>query len=246
MRLSQAWLIARHDMRLIRHKRGILIGLIAFPIGVAIGFPALVAIIIQSAGGASTSSYLPDLIDAFGFWFVIAAASLPNAIAAYGIVGEKIERSLEPLLATPSTDGEILLGKTLSAFVPTMIAVWSGSVLFQVLVDVISHPSLGYYFFPNWEMAVILFALAPIASLYSIEVSVIVSSRVTDVRSAQQYAGVIFVPLIFVYLAGEIGKFTLDTGNLLYIAGGLGVLTLGLYFVATKSFHREEILTRWK
>jgi ABC-2 type transport system permease protein len=246
VRVSQAWLIARHDMRLIRKKRGILIGLIAFPIGVALGFPALVAIIIQSAGGASTASYLPGLIDAFSFWFVIAAASLPNAIAAYGIVGEKIEKSLEPLLATPSTDGEILLGKTLAAFVPTMIAVWSGAALFQAIIDVVSGPSLGYYFFPNWEMAVILFALAPIASLYSIEVSVIVSSRVTDVRSAQQYAGVIFVPLIFVYILGEIGKFTLDTENLLLIAAGLGALTLGLYFVATQSFQREEILTRWK
>jgi ABC-2 type transport system permease protein len=246
MRFSQAWIIARHDMRMIRKKRGILIGLIAFPLGVGIGFPALVALIIQSAGGASTSSYLPGLIDAFSFWFVIAAASLPNSIAAYGIVGEKIERSLEPLLATPSTDGEILLGKTLTAFIPVMIAVWSGSVLFQALIDAVSRPSLGYFYFPNWEMAVILFVLAPIASLYSIELSVIVSSRVTDVRSAQQYAGVIFVPLIFVYIIGEIGKFTLDTENLLFIAAGLGAITLGLYFVATKTFHREEILTRWK
>jgi ABC-2 type transport system permease protein len=246
VRLSQAWLIARHDMRMFRHKRGIIIGLVAFPVGVAIGFPALIAIIIQGAGGAPTSSYLPGLIDAFGFWFVIAAASLPTSIAAYGIVGEKIEKSLEPLLATPSTDGEILLGKTLSAFVPTMIAVWAGSALFQVLTDVISGPSLGYYFYPNWEMAVILFVLAPIACLYSVETSVIVSSRVTDVRSAQQYAGVIFIPLIFVYIVGEIGKFTLNTENLLIIAGALGALTLGLYFVATRAFQREEILTRWK
>jgi ABC-2 type transport system permease protein len=246
MRFSQAWLIARHDIRLIRQKRGIMVGLIAFPVGVALGFPALVAIIIQSAAGAPTGSYLPGLIDAFGFWFVIAAASLPNAIAAYGIVGEKIEKSLEPLLATPSTDGEILLGKTLSALVPTMLAIWAGAALFQVLIDVVSGPSLGYYFYPNWEMAVILFVLAPITCLYSVEAAVIVSSRVTDVRSAQQYAGVIFIPLIFVYIVGEIGKFTLDTVNLLIIAGALGAIAVALYFVATKTFHREEILTRWK
>lgn len=246
MRLSQAWLIARHDMHLFRQKRGILIGLIAFPVGVGIGFPALVALIIQSAGGAPVGSYLPGLIDAFEFWFVIAAASLPNSIASYGIVGEKIEKSLEPLLATPSTDGEILLGKTLAAFVPTMIAVWAGSVLFQGLVDAISAPALGYLFYPNWEMAVILFVLAPIASLYAIEACVIVSSRVTDVRSAQQYAGIVFIPLIFLYVIGEIGKFTLDTVNLLLIAAGIGAITLGLYFVATKAFRREEILTQWK
>ncbi len=231
---------------MILRKRGILIGLIAFPIGVAIGFPALVSLVIQDAGGAPAATYFTDLINAFGFWFVIAAASLPNAIAAYGIVGEKTERSLEPLLATPSTDGEILLGKTLAAFLPTMVAVWSASVLFQALVDVIARPALGYYFYPNWEMAVILFVLAPIASLYSIEVCVIVSSRVTDVRSAQQYAGVVFIPLIFVYIVGEIGKFPLNTENLVLIAAALGALTLGLFFVAQRTFDREEILTRWK
>jgi hypothetical protein len=58
---------------------------------------------------------------------------LPVAIASYSLVGEKIERSLEPLLATPATDGEILLGKGIAAFVPPVAAIWAGAVVFMAL-----------------------------------------------------------------------------------------------------------------
>jgi ABC-2 type transport system permease protein len=246
MRLSQAWIIARHDLGILRSKRGILAGLIALPLGVALGFPALDSIIIGRAGAANLSAYLPGLIDAFSFWFVVGAGMLPTAISSYGIVGEKIEKSLEPLLSTPTTDSEILLGKVLAAFVPTMLAIWLGAALYQVLTDLVTRGPLGYLYFPNWEMAVILFVLAPLVCLYAIEFSVLVSSRVTDVRSAQQYAGIIFVPLIFVYIAGEIGSFTLNTTNLLYIAGVVAAIVLALFFVSIRIFHRDEILTRWK
>jgi ABC-2 type transport system permease protein len=246
MRLSQAWIIARHDFGIFRHKRGIVTGLIALPLGVALGFPALTWYIIQQAGTTSVGSYLPALLDAFSFWFVIGAAIIPTAISSYGIVGEKIEKSLEPLLSTPTTDSEILLGKVLAAFVPTMLAIWAGSALFQFMMDLVTHHALGYLYFPNWDMAAILFVLAPLASLYAIEFAVIVSSRATDARSAQQYGSVIFVPMIFIYVAGEIGSFTLAGIHLLYISAALAVLVLALFVASTRTFHREEILTRWK
>ena len=45
-----------------------------------------------------------DLLDSFSFFFVIIATIIPTAISSYSIVGEKVEKSLEPLLATPATD----------------------------------------------------------------------------------------------------------------------------------------------
>ncbi len=245
MRLSQAWIVARHDMSIFRRRRGVLYGLIALPFAVGIGFPALVGVIVHRGTGG-LESYLPDLVNAFSFWWVIGAGILPTTIAAYGIVGEKVEKSLEPLLSTPTTDGEILLGKTLAAFLPTMAAVWAGSVLYQVLVDLETRGALGYLLYPSWGMAVILFVLAPLACLYAVEFSVLVSSRVTDARSAQQYAGIIFLPLIFIYIAGEIGTIPLDTVNLLYFSGALAALVLALFYVSLRLFRREEILTQWK
>jgi ABC-2 type transport system permease protein len=245
MRFSQAWIIARHDIGIFRRRWGVMGPLIGLPLGVAIGFPLLVGYIVASNPGSGFDSYLPQLIDAFSFWFVIGGAVLPTAIAAYSIVGEKVEKSLEPLLSTPTTDGEVLLGKSLAAFVPTIVVIWSASVLFQGLIDWATRGALGYLFYPNWEMFVILFALTPLVTLYAIEFSVLVSARVTDARSAQQYASITFVPLIFLYVAGEIG-FSLDTTHLLYIAGIFALLVLALFQVSRRTFHREEILTRWK
>ncbi len=245
MRFSQAWLIARHDIRLIRSRKGIFYSLIAMPLGISLGFSGLIYYIAAS-GGSSAASYLPQFIDAFSFWFVIGAASLPTTIAAYGIVGEKVEKSLEPLLSTPTTDGEILLGKALSAFVPTMGAVWAGSVLYMGLVDWGVWGTFGHLYFPNLDIAILLLVLAPLVCLYSVEVSILVSARVTDVRSAQQYAGLVFLPLILLYVAGELGKPVLNDTNLLIIGGVFALIVLALFSTATKTFHREEILTRWK
>lgn len=245
MRLSQAWLVARHDLALVRQRKSILYGLVVFPFVVAVGFPLVVRYAEMHSGGIP-NSFLLSLLDAFSFWFVIGAATLPTAIASYSIVGEKTEKSLEPLLATPTTDGEILLGKTLTAFLPTVLAAWAGSVVFMLLMDLETRPHLGYLYYPNPEMAVILFGLAPLAALFAIELSILISARAVDVRSAQQLTGLVFLPFILLYVLGEIGVVVLDTTNLLYICGLLGAVVLGLFFVSRQTFHREEILTRWR
>jgi ABC-2 type transport system permease protein len=245
MRFSQAWTIARHDMRLFRQRRGILAGLVAFPIGVGIGFPILVGLVIIPRGGPDATSFLPNLINAFSFWFVIGAASLPTTVASYSIVGEKVSKSLEPLLATPSTDGEIIVGKALAAFIPTILGTLAGSAIFQTFMDIETRGALGYLYYPNWTMTVILLVLMPLVAVLAIEASVVISSRVTDVRSAQQYAGLIFLPLIFLYIASEV-SLTLDVTNLLYIGGAFAIVVAVLSYAALRAFRRDEILTRWR
>ena len=245
MRISQAWTVARHDLQLLRQRRGILIGLVAYPMGIALGFPALVYYLLPRVGTASVAAWAPMYLDAFGFWFVIGAATVPTSIAAYSIVGEKVSRSLEPLLSTPTTDGEILLGKTLAALIPTLLAMWAGAVLFQALIDLETVGPLGYLYYPNWQMVVELCVTMPLAALLAIEAAVVVSSRVTDVRSAQQYAAVVFVPMIFLYVAAEV-VFPLNVTNLLYISAGFGLFVLFLFWVSVQAFRREEILTHWK
>jgi ABC-2 type transport system permease protein len=245
MRLSQAWIVARHDMQLLRQRRGISVGLVALPVGIGLGFPALVEFLLLPRGGPDPATWAPMFIDAFAFWFVIGAASLPTTIASYSIVGEKVSKSLEPLLSTPTTDGEILLGKTLAALIPTLLAMWVGAVLFQVLIDLETAGPFGYLYYPNWQMGIELLVTMPLVALLAIEAAVVISSRATDVRTAQQYAGVIFVPMIFVYVAAEV-VLPLNATNLLYISAAFGLFVLVLFWVSVKAFRREDILTRWK
>jgi hypothetical protein len=80
----------------------------------------------------------------------------------------------------------------------------------------------------------------------SVEFSVIVSSRVNDVRSANSYGILMLLPLGGIYLAGELGLISLDTTNLFIISGIFLALDVILFFVSTAAFRREEILTKWK
>lgn len=50
------------------------------------------------------------MLNLFTLMFMILPVTIPVTIAAYSIVGEKTTRSLEPLLATPITTTELLLG----------------------------------------------------------------------------------------------------------------------------------------
>ena len=193
MKLWKSWVIARKDFATFRTKRYIIYSLVVLPLFVSIGLPLVVSFVIQR--GAAPLPHIISVLNAFSFFFVIVAGVLPLSIGAYSIVGEKLEGTLEPLLTTPTTDGEILFGKSLAAFVPTVVAIYAGSVIFMVLMDVVTSARLGYLFFPNWTLAVILLAIVPLISILSTEFNVIVSARVSDIRAAQQLGALILLPI---------------------------------------------------
>ncbi len=245
MRTRDIAAIAGKDLRTALVRRSIRISLIMFPLLAALGFPLVLRSVERKTGGIPAAT-LPHLLDAFAFFFVIAAATLPTAIGAYALVGEKIERSLEPLLATPVTDVDILLGKSLAAFIPSVLATWVCTVLFMVIADLQTHATLGYAYFPNPASWVLLLVLVPLAAALSVVINVLVSARVTDVRSAQQIGALPAVPFAALYVSAEIGAITLDTATILIVSAILVVIVVGLFVAARSTFNREEILTRWK
>jgi ABC-2 type transport system permease protein len=246
MRLSKAWLVASRDFKIFRHQKNILYSIIVFPIVISVLFPAILEFAGQRNAGLLTTANLPNLLNSFSFFIVIGAAYIPLGIASYSIVGEKIEKSLEPLLATPLTDGEILLGKAIAALLPTLVAMYAGAAVFMVGIDAVTFGKLGYNYFPNWTFGVLLLVLVPVAVVMSVLYSVIVSSKVNDVRSANSFGILILLPLLAIYLASEIRIISLDINGLLIISGILSAIDIALYFVGTAVFQREEILTKWK
>ncbi len=248
MRLSKSWIIASKDFKVFSKKKNILYSIIIVPLVVSLLFPALIYFIEHrnSASGMS-ASVLTMLLPAFTFFYLVLAALIPTTLASYSIVGEKVEKSLEPLLATPTTDGEILLGKGISSFLPPMVAILGGSTIFMALMDLMTYGTLGYNFFPNWNTGIILFLMVPLATIMSVEWNVIVSSRISDIRVAQQIGILLILPLGVIYVAGEIGIIQLGvTNDLLIIAGILLLVDVILLYVAKTIFRREEILTKWK
>jgi ABC-2 type transport system permease protein len=246
--LQNAWSVASKDFETFKKRKGIIYATIAFPLGIALGFPGILAAIAQaypSTTSPTTASVSPFL-NAFSFWFVIGAATLPSGIASYSIAGEKIQKSLEPLLATPITDGEILLGKSISSFVPPIASIYVSSAVYMILMDALTRPALGYLYYPNWSFGAILLLLAPLASILTIELTVILSARANDIRSVQQFTGVLFFPFIVIYVMTEIDVIKLNIINLLIMSGIFLVVDILLFYLSTATFKREEILTKWK
>jgi ABC-2 type transport system permease protein len=243
MRLSKAWTVASKDFRIFARKKSILYSIIGFEVFVAIGLPLLILFVSRKPGGLSVLSYL---IDSLSFWFVMGVALLPTGIASYSLVGEKIQRSLEPLLATPVTDEEILAGKAIAAFIPAMAANYIGAALFMFFINAIMFSKLRYLYYPNDVIAILLLLLAPLTCILSIGYNVIVSSRSNDTRSAQQVGALIILPFGAIYVLSEINVLPLTTINLLIMSVALLVIDLIVIYLAKAIFQREEILTKWK
>jgi ABC-type Na+ efflux pump permease subunit len=244
MRASKAWIVAAKDIRVFVRKRYALYSLVLFPLIIGIGLPLVLKFAGARQGGIG-SAELPIILNAFSFFFIIPAAMLPTVLASYSLVGEKIEKSLEPLLATPMTDGELLLGKSFAAFLPPVGALYISSLVFMILSDLVTQHTLGYAYFPNWTIGIILLIMVPLTAILSITWSVIVSSRASDTRAAQMQGLLIVLPFAAIYVASEVGAISLNTGTLLIIATAILVLDIVLFFLSTRTFQREEILTKW-
>jgi ABC-type Na+ efflux pump permease subunit len=248
MRLSKSWIIALKDFKIFRRKKYVIYSLVVVPLIVSFLLPIVIEYAEHGNGTSGIpASKFPILLPAFTFFYLILAGMIPTTIASYSLVGEKVEKSLEPLLATPTTDSEILLGKGIAAFLPPIGAILGGATIFMVLMDLVTHGTLGYYFFPNWNAAIVLFLMVPLAAIMSVEWNVIISARVSDVRVAQQVGILLILPFAGIYVSGELDLIPLgSTSNLLIIAGILLVVDVLLLYVAKATFRREEILTKWK
>jgi ABC-2 type transport system permease protein len=243
MRLSKAWIVASKDFKTFAKRKSILYSIVYFEAVVSIGLPLVLRFV---ANKPSAVTALPTFMDAFSFWFVIGAALMPVGIASYSLIGEKVQKSLEPLLATPTTDEEILAGKSIAAFLPAICSNYIGALLFMVLVDLFTYSKLTYLYYPNWDIAIVLFLLAPLACLLGVGYNVLISSRSNDVRTAQQLGVLILLPFGVVYLLSELRVVTLTTTNLLIMAAVLVVIDAIVFYLVKATFQRDEILTKWK
>jgi ABC-2 type transport system permease protein len=246
MDLQSAWAVAAKDFKIFKRKSTVIYITIAFPLAVGIALPLILQYALNNAKNHLVGGLgITGLMDAFSVWFLIGAAVIPAAIASYSLVGEKIQKSLEPLLATPMTDGEILLGKTISGLVVPLASVYAGSAIFMALMDLVTHSTLGYLYYPNWHIGAILL-VAPFICLLSVELNIIISSRLNDVRSAQQLGMLCALPFFGLYFASEFGFFAFNDTNLLILAGVILVIDVVVFFISRATFQREEILTKWK
>lgn len=178
--------------------------------------------------------------------FLMMPLMVPVTIAAYSIVGEKLARSLEPLLATPITTTQLLLGKGLAAALPGIIMAWFSYGVFLIFARFFSVSDRVFRVFVNPMWLVAMFVLAPLLTVLAVSFGIIVSSRVNDPRAAEQLGALLILPLMILFIGPLTGFIMLNSTTFLLAAAAVALLNVVMGYVGVKLFQRETILTRWK
>ncbi|MFQ5942890.1 MAG: ABC transporter permease subunit [Anaerolineales bacterium] len=186
------------------------------------------------------------LISQFILLFMIIPLAIPITIASYSIIGEKTTRTLEPLLATPITTAELLGGKSAAAVMPGVAATWFAYVVLVIGVTLmgVGPGVMDNLLNPFWLIAV--FIVGPLLALTGVSVAVMVSSRATDPRTAEQTSMLVFLPVLLIFFAQMAGLIFIDAQLVIVFALALVAIDAALLTAAVRLFQRETILTRWK
>jgi ABC-2 type transport system permease protein len=186
------------------------------------------------------------LVNQFLLLFLLIPLAVPVTIASYSIVGEKSTRSLEPLLATPTSTTEIIVGKALASVIPAIGATWLAFVIFLIGARFFVASDRVYALFTNPMWFVAMLIVAPLFTVFSVNIAIIISSRVNDPRAAEQIGMLVMLPLMAIFFGAIFGLIPLSTTTMLLLSGVTLLADLGLVLLGVKLFQRETILTQWK
>ena len=165
--------------------------------------------------------------------------------AGHSLVGEKLGRSLEPLLASPLTTTELLVGKVIGALIPSLAVMAGTFAVYLTGIGLLAEPGVLRAML-SVRTALLVCGLGPLASLVALQVGVLVSARVNDPRTAQQFGALLILPLTGLFMAQMTGIFVLTTGMMLAVLAGLAAVWVALLAGGVLLFDRETILTRWR
>lgn len=260
MRLSRALLIARKEWRELLANKLLMLSMAALPVLFVVMPIVIVALSVQGVGNsdrAKLTEVLKDLppgltpqqmiiLSIVRMWigmFLILPVFVPIVIAAQAIVGEKERRTIEPLLASPISTSELLLGKTLASLIPGLLITWVAFGVFCAGIDVIAYPYFQRLLLPDVTWLLALFLVGPMLALLGNGLAVLVSAKVSDARLAQQLAGTAVLPVVAGFVVQVARGVAFGPTFYLTTFAIITVVDLVLYRFAILIFNRERILT---
>jgi ABC-2 type transport system permease protein len=264
--VSRVRALLRKELLDLRRNRGALVPVgivtllaLALPFTIVIAVPRLtgeplrvdtdlvrVSAVAVSRHPLSTEAQIQFfLFQQFLTLFLLTPITGAMALAAHSIVGEKQARTLEPLLATPIATAELLVAKVLGALLPTLAISLAGLAFYFAAIVAFAAPGvIGAMV--SARTALLILVIGPASALVSLQAALVISSRVNDARTAQQFGVLIILPLAALLVAQFTGRLWLSAGTLALIGLGLIGLWLLLTIVSAVVFERESILTRWR
>lgn len=227
--------IFRKELREYRRNNSIVSAMAIIPLIFLI--QPLVVVLKLSASAAGTIERAHVLL-----YMLAIPALVPAMVAAYAVVGERIQGTLEPVLSTPIRREEFLLGKALAALVPSVAVAYAVYAAFLVFVKLLAAPAVVPAML-RWPDILAQIVFTPLLAAWSIWLGIGVSARVGDVRVAQQLGMLASLPTAVVtsLVAFNVIHATLGLAvgcaALLLLLDGLGWRTLAL------TLNHERLIT---
>ncbi len=227
--------ITRKELREFRHNPSIFATMAVLPLIFII--PPLIAIL-----GVSTSQ-AGGLLNGDPLAYMLGIPALvPATIAAYAVVGERQQGTLEPVLTTPIRREEFLLGKALAAFLPALVISYVVFGLFLACIALFSQPRVAAAVFQGPDLiAQVLFT--PLIAGWAIWLGMAISTRTSEIRVAQQLGVIASVPsaVTTAFIAYDVIQVT--PLLVAFFAVLLLVLDVAGYRFVSALFDRERLIT---
>jgi ABC-2 type transport system permease protein len=166
-------------------------------------------------------------------------ALVPAAVAAYAVVGERQQGTLEPVLTTPIRREELLVGKAIALLVPAIALSYAIFAGFLAAVALLAAPAVASALIRGPDVAAQLI-LTPLVAGWSAWEAMAISARVSDIRVAQQLSVLAAIPTVAVAALVAFGVLaaTPAFAALLLVLNAAG---LRMVFAA---FDRERLIQR--
>ncbi len=177
-------------------------------------------------------------------FFLLIPVMVASVITANSFAGEKERKTLEGLLYTPVSMGELFIGKALAAFVPAIVTTFASFIVYGILVNSLAYPVFSELIFPTFNWVVLIFLIVPLLVLCIIFINIFISAKVKGFQEAYQLGGVVVLPIIGLVIGQATGFLFISVQLLLGIGVGLAVICFVLFSVIKKKMNRYEFLER--
>jgi ABC-type Na+ efflux pump permease subunit len=227
--------IFRKELREYRRNGNIIAAMIVLPLIFLI--QPLVLVLALPASASVPLSHRHLLL-----YMLAIPALVPATLAAYAVVGERQQGTLEPVLTTPIRGQEFLLGKALAALVPSLAIAYAVYAVFLACVELFARPGVAPALLRGPDLLAQLLFTPPVAA-WSIWVGIAISVRSTDPRVAAQLSALASLPPVAVTSLIAFDVIHVAPGLALGLAAALLLLDGLGWRITSATFDRERLIT---
>lgn len=204
-------------------------------------FIAVPTVQLLTISTTATSSRIDTRIGVSLLYMLLIPAIVPSTMAAYSVVGEREQGTLEPILITPIRREEFLVGKALAVLIPTVAISFTIFGIFLATAALFAEPVIASVVFERSHVLDQLL-FTPLIAGWSIWVGIAVSARSADIRSAQQLSALGSLPPLAIVALLTFKVITPSFGLALGLAAVLLAIDAFGWRAVAAMFDRERLI----